>query len=85
MIDSLVYDCMIAFAGGAIYEAGCVGWVHFSEKGRAIPTALLSMVCAAAQVAGIGTSVKSIWAAPFFIVGYGVGTYCAVILKSKIK
>ncbi len=26
--------CAIAFFGGAAYEAGCVGWVHYAERAR---------------------------------------------------
>lgn len=77
-------DCLIAFAGGAAYEAGCVGWVHFAERGRPVTTALFSMLCATAQVAGIGESVHSLGAAPFFVLGYGVGTYAAVRFKTRL-
>jgi hypothetical protein len=76
------FDCLIAFVGGAVYEAGCVGWVHFSEKNRPVPTAIFSMLCAAAQVAGIGESVHTLAAAPFFVLGYGVGTFAAVAYKA---
>lgn len=82
---TIVVDCLVAFVGGAVYEAGCVGWVHYSERARPLPTALFSMLCAAAQVAGIGESVKTLVAAPFFIVGYGVGTYGAVALKRALE
>lgn len=76
-------DCLVAFAGGAFYEAGCVGWVHYAEQGRPMPTALFSMVCAAAQVAGIDESVHTLAAAPFFVLGYGAGTYGAVWFKKR--
>ena len=80
---TVAIDCLVAFAGGAVYEAGCVGWVHFSERGLPMVTALFSMLCATAQVAGIGESVKSLVAAPFFVVGYGVGTFVAVECKRR--
>lgn len=80
---SFAVDASIAFAGGAVYEAGCVFWVHHSEAGRPYTTSLFSMLCAAAQVAGIGESVHNLWIAPFFVVGYGVGTFAAVKLKGR--
>jgi len=76
--------CAIAFFGGAVYEAGCVGWVHYAERGRPFATALFSMLCATAQVAGIGESVHDLAAAPFFVLGWGVGTYGAVVLKRRL-
>lgn len=82
-MDNAILDCIIVFFGGAIYEAGCVGWVHYSEKSQPIPTALFGILCATAQVAGIGESVHTHAAAPFFILGYGVGTYFAVWIKRK--
>lgn len=82
-LPPVILDCVIAFLGGAVYEAGCVGWVHFSQKGRPLPTALFSMACAAAQVAGIGESVHTLVAAPFFVLGYGVGTFAAVAFKAS--
>ena len=82
-MTDLAFDCFVAFVGGAVYEAGCVGWVHFSECGRPLLTAMFSMLCATAQVAGIGESVKTLTAAPFFILGYGVGTYAAVEIKRR--
>jgi hypothetical protein len=80
---NLALDCFVAFVGGAAYEAGCVGWVHFAERGRPMITALFSMLCATAQVAGIGESVQTLYAAPFFVVGYGAGTYAAVRFKRR--
>lgn len=78
---TLEADCVIAFVGGAAYEIACVYWAHFSERGRAIPTAFAAMFCAASQVAGIGESVHNFTAAPFFVVGYGVGAWIAVMHK----
>ena len=76
-----IAECLVAFIGGAFYEAACVGWVHFSERGRPLTTACFSMLCAAAQVAGIGASVQNHVAAPFYVAGWGFGTYAAVKLK----
>ena len=76
-------ECFLAFLGGAAYEAACVAWVHFSERGEAGKTAAAAMLCAAAQVIGIGESVHTLIAAPFFIIGYGVGTWGAVRYKQR--
>lgn len=82
-MGSLWISCLIAFFAGAVYEAACVGWVHYSERGRALVTALFSMLIGTAEVTGIVESVRQIEAAPFFVVGYGVGTYVAVTIKSR--
>ena len=82
-VHDILVNAVIAFLGGAVYEAGCVFWVHYSESGRPYATALVSMLCATAQVAGIGESVRDLRIAPFFIIGYGVGTFFAVKLKDR--
>lgn len=68
---------------GAAHEAVCVGWVHFSERGRPKTTALFSMLAATSEVSGILSSVHDWRMAPFYIAGFGVGTYAAVRWKSR--
>lgn len=79
----MILSCIIAFFGGAVFEAACVGWVHYAALNKAGMTSLFAMLCAAAQVAGIGESVHTLVAAPFFVLGYGAGTYGAVKLKQR--
>jgi len=43
------------------------------------------MLCAAAQLAGIGESIHTLIAAPFFIFGYGLGTFLAVASKRHLS
>lgn len=74
---------LLAFVSGAAYEAACVGWVHYSERGKAGITSVFSMLAATAEVAGVLDSVHDMRVAPFFVLGYGVGTYLAVKLKSR--
>jgi hypothetical protein len=74
---------LLVFACGALYEAACVGWVHFSERGKPLPTALFSMLAAAATVTGILDSVRDWHVAPAFILGYGAGSYAAVEWKRR--
>jgi hypothetical protein len=75
--------CLLTFLAGAAYEAACVAWVHYSEKGRPVITALFSMMAALAEVSGVGGSVHDWRVAPFFVLGYGVGTYSAVEFKRR--
>jgi hypothetical protein len=79
----IALDCTIAFFGGALYEAACVGWTHYSESAQPKHAALFSALCAVSQIAGIGESISTWVAAPFFIVGYSLGTYAAVSLKRR--
>lgn len=73
---------LVTFLSGAIYEAGCVAWVHFSERAKPLHCAIMSMLVATATVFGIGESIQDMRMAPFFIIGYGVGSYFAVRFKS---
>ena len=79
----MILSALFAFASGAAYEAGCVAWVHYSERQKPLPTAGFSMLCALAEVVGIGESIHDWRIAPFFVLGYGVGTFCAVELKRR--
>lgn len=74
---------LLIFLCGAIYESACVGFVHFSERGRALPTALCSILAASVELTGIITSVRDWHRAPFFIAGYGCGTFVAVRWKAR--
>lgn len=80
----MLLHALITLVSGAVYEASCVVWVHYSERGRAIATACVSMLIALAQIIGIGESVHDWKLAPFFIFGYGAGTYVAVRVKKWI-
>ncbi len=79
----MLLDCLIAFLGGAFYEACCVGWVHYSERNEPAMTSLFSMACATAQVGGIVESVHNPIAAVFYVLGWGAGTYAAVDWKVR--
>jgi hypothetical protein len=72
-----------AFASGFVIETACVFWVHFSERNKALPTALCSMAIGCAQVLGIGESIRDWRVAACFVLGYGVGTFTAVKFKSS--
>lgn len=76
---------LLTFAAGFTIEMACVYWVHFSERNRALPTALCSMAIGIAQVLGIGESVHDWRMGVPFILGYGVGTFIAVWRKSSMK
>ena len=82
-MNLIIFECAVAFLGGALYEAACVGWAHYTEKKHPLVASIFSMLCAASQVAGIGVSINTIVAAPFFVAGYGFGTYMAVSLKKR--
>lgn len=79
----MIVHGILAFVCGALYEAACVGWVHFSERGKPLHTSTFSMLAATAEVTGILDSAHDIRVAPFFVLGYGVGTYLAVRWKTK--
>jgi hypothetical protein len=73
---------LLTFASGFANEAMAVLWVHASERGKAGWTALCSAIQALALVVGVGESVHDWHVAPAFIVGYTLGSYVAVRIKS---
>lgn len=75
-------SALLAFVSGFAIETACVYWVHFSERNRALPTALCSMIIGAAQVCGIGESIRDWRVGACFVAGYGIGTYSAVRRKA---
>ncbi len=75
---------VLALVCGASYEAACVGWVHFSERSRPLTTALFSMLAATAEVTGVLDAARDVRVAPFFVLGYGIGTYLAVRVKARL-
>lgn len=81
----MIATAILVFLCGAIYEAACVGWVHFSERGKPFATSVFSMAAAGAEVTGILEAAHDLRIAPFFVLGYGVGTYLAVALKNRRK
>lgn len=77
--------CLLVFISGFLYEAGCVFWVHCTERGYIIWASLLSMLVAICQVVGIGESIHDLHTAPFFILGYGAGTAISVLIKRYLQ
>lgn len=75
--------CLLTFLTGAIFEAACVGWTHFAEKGKALQSSFFAVVIAISNIIGLGESIKDLRIAPFFVLGYGFGTFMAVKLKTK--
>lgn len=75
---------LAAFIAGLVLDGTAVFWVHFSERGRALPTAAIAMLQAVAQVVGIGESVHDWHAGPVFVLGYGIGAGLAVRVKGLL-
>ena len=70
---------LLAFLGGALYEAAAVRWAVHATAGRAARAALASAVCGACLLAGVGESLRGgPWVGAAFVAGYALGTYAAV-------
>lgn len=81
-----VLHCILALMAGAFYESCCVMWAHYSTKeSRPILSGLFSMLSATTQLIGIGEAIHDVKTAPFFILGYGIGSYLAVKIKERKK
>jgi len=76
-----VIDTCVAFTAGVLIEAVAVMWLHYSERDAPVRAAACSMLQAGAQVVGLGESFASRGAAVAFVLGYGCGTFTAVLWK----
>jgi len=76
---------LVVLVCGFVYEAACVYWVYAAEQRKCLKIALWSMLCATVQLTGIIETVKDLWHAPVFILGYGLGSAFAVYLNRKAK
>lgn len=73
---------IVAFLSGAAIEACCVGWVHYSERGKALQTAAFSALIGIADVTGMADAITKRGAyAIAFVIGYTIGTYVTVRIK----
>lgn len=82
----MIRTALLAFIAGAVIESACVCWVHFSERGFALYTALCSMLIAVAQVSGLSEALLSKHkrlASATYVLGFGVGTFTTVYFKTR--
>jgi hypothetical protein len=73
---------LLVLACAAFYEASCVGFVHYSGRGAAWKTALMSALAGAGQVTGIFETVRDWRMGVFFVLGLGLGAFTGVRLKA---
>ncbi len=70
---------LIAFCGGAVYEAAAVVWVRYADRRAPVRAAACSAVCATSLLAGVGESLSGgPVVAAAFVAGYAFGTFMAV-------
>jgi hypothetical protein len=79
----MILGALLSFSLGTLYEICGTYWVSYSVRRLPVRAALASMACAAAQVGGVLACVARPVNAPFFCVGYGLGTYIAVRLQNR--
>ena len=75
-------DIITTFLSGLFLEGTAVFWTHYSERGKAITAATFSGMQALALVCGINETVHDWRLAHSFIIGYAMGSYLAIKLKS---
>jgi hypothetical protein len=73
-------DFAFAFVSGFVIEAVAVFWVHYSERGRKWSAGAMSALQATALFYGAHSD-SSAKIAACFIVGYALGSVCAVTAK----
>ena len=78
----MIWLLLLTFFCGAAYECACVFWVHHSEKGDSVYAALWSMFAALVTCIGLGEALHNPLFILLYTLGFGVGTYLAVYIKS---
>lgn len=68
----------LVFLCGAVYEAGCVGFVSLNGRTR---TTLFSMLTGAAEATGILDCVGHRERAVALVLGFGFGTFVAMSVR----
>ncbi len=76
---------LLTFWCGAAYECGCVFWVHYSEKGKALQAVILSMFNALVTVIGVEQFLKGWLFVISYVFGFGFGTFLAIKIKNKLN
>lgn len=75
---------LLTFACGAAYECGCVFWVHYAERDRRLPAVAWSCFNAAVTVIGVESFLKGLPMAVAYVMGFGTGTYLAMLIKRRL-
>jgi hypothetical protein len=78
-------EYLSVFVSGLFLEGTAVFWTHYSERNNAIMAAIFSSIQALALVFGIGESVYNSELIPWFVLGYGSGSYFSIKLKSYLN
>jgi len=77
-------EIFAALGSGLLFESTSVFWTHYSERGNAVGAGVCSGIQAVALVLGVGESVHDWHLAPWFIVGYALGSFIAVKVKGRV-
>jgi hypothetical protein len=84
----LALECVGLFGLGAVYDAGCLVWIHFADQHRSWPAALVAMALTASGLLGYDGALgegPGRWArSASLVLGYGVGTFVAIWIKDWI-
>jgi hypothetical protein len=75
---------IVAFLAGFVYEALSVWFSVSANRGMAICAATFSSAQAAALVCGIERVMHEPRVAGAFVLGYGLGSYVAVLIARRI-
>lgn len=82
MLTLIIYG-FLTFLAGFIIDTAYIYSIHFSERHQPLYTAICAMIMGVCQIFGIGKSINNKYMALLYILGFGVGTYTAVKIKSK--
>jgi hypothetical protein len=76
---------LLTFACGAGYEAACVYWTHYSEKGRPFMTGSCAMVAALLTCIGLGEALHQPAGIAAYVAGFGFGSTMGVFAKRYLR
>ena len=76
---------LVTFLCGAGYEAACVYWTHYAEKGRPLATGSCAMVAALLTCVGLGEALHHPAGIAAYVGGFGVGSTLGVWMKGRLR
>lgn len=74
---------LLALVSGFAVDVLAVLWTRAVTRHQVGKAACWSMLLGTAQVLGIGAAVRDIWLAPFFVIGYGAGSFVALWISKE--
>lgn len=77
----MLLHIILIFIVGVLYEASCVGFVHYTEHGPRSKAVIVTIFAGALQTFGLLNIIQNPTYAVSLILGYGMGTFLAMSVR----